>query len=231
MFWPEGFGMCRVVLRGFASPILSAVLTSALMVMLGGCDKRPQSEAGNAGDTSSGAATTEPVRQVSTAPQVDVPMKIMPLTLTLPAGWKLDPPLYPTFLEGPLQAGDVEISLTLMDSMGDRNRQLFIAGAIDESQKHPNRIHVQQLATKSGLATLERTTYLISPGDPEIQPGTTLPTQQLSWNIIVFVPYHDKVLPCSFDLLGLTQKEFEADQPAIRAIIDSAKSAKTAAFQ
>ncbi|HEY1922609.1 MAG TPA: hypothetical protein VGG44_07560, partial [Tepidisphaeraceae bacterium] len=155
----------------------------------------------------------------------------MPLSLTLPGGWKLDPPINPTFLEGPLPGGDVEISLTLMDSMIDRNRQLFVDGAIEESQKHPNRIHIQQGTTKTGLKTLERTTYLMSPGDPAIQPGTTLPSQELSWNIIVFVPYRQKFIPCSFDLLGLTQKQFDDDQSAIRAIIDSAEPAKTPAFQ
>jgi hypothetical protein len=171
------------------------------------------------------------MQQASMAPQLNVPLKIMPLSLTLPAGWKLDPPLNPTFLEGPMAGGDVEISLTLMDAMVDRNRQLFIAGAMDESQKHPKRIHVQQLTTKTGLATLERVTYLTSPGDPAIRPGATLPSQQLSWNIIVFVPYHQTFLPCSFDLLGLTQKQFDDDQPVIRAMIDSAAPVKTPAFQ
>ncbi len=219
-----------IVVRAFFTPTLSALMLSAL-ILFTGCDKRPQSDATSAPDPSAGASAVAPAQQVSTAPQTDVPLKIMPLSLTLPANWKLDPPLNPTFLEGPMPGGDLEISLTLMDSMSDRNRQLFVDGALEESQKHSNRIHVQQLATKSGLATLERVTYLTSPGDPAIQPGTTVPSQQLSWNIIVFVPYHPKFLPCSFDLLGLTQKQFDDDQPAIRAIIDSAAQVKTPAFQ
>jgi hypothetical protein len=201
---------------------------STLMVLLIGCDKR-QSDATNAPD--SAAASEAPVQQVNVGPQVDISMKMMPLSLTLPAGWKLDPPLNPTFLEGPMAGGDVEISLTLMDSMGDRNRQLFVTGAIEESQKHPNRIHVQQSTTKSGLSTLERVTYLTPPGDSSLPADTTLPSQQLSWNIIVFVPYEQKFLPCSFDLLGLTQKQFDEDQPVIRSMIDSAQQVKTPAFQ
>ncbi|MGD0462296.1 MAG: hypothetical protein ABSB74_07385 [Tepidisphaeraceae bacterium] len=204
---------------------------SALMVMLVGCDKRPQSEASNTQDTSGGAADA-PAQQVASSPQVNVPMKIMPLTLTLPAGWKLDPPMNPTFLEGPMPSGDVEISLSLMDSMVDRNRQLFITGAIDESQKHPDRIHVRQLTTKTGLAMLERITYLTSPDDPATRPAATLPSQQLSWNLIVFVPYHQqKFIPCSFDLLGLTQQQYDEDQQLVRSMIDTAQPVKTLAFQ
>jgi hypothetical protein len=211
--------MRRLVLQGL----------SALMVILIGCDKRPQPDASNASDTS--AATADPpAQQVAAGPQIDVPLNVMPLTLTLPAGWKLDPPMHPSFLEGSLPGGDAEISLSLMDSMIDRNRQFFITGAIDQSQKHPDRIHVRQLTTKTGLGMLERITYLISPGDPPITP-TTLPSQQLSWNIIVFVPYQDKFIPCSFDLLGLTQAQYAADEQVIRSMIDTARPVKTPAFQ
>jgi hypothetical protein len=203
---------------------------SAVMLILIGCDKRPQSDTSNAADPS-GGASDPPVQQVATGPQVDVPLKIMPLTLTLPAGWKLDPPLNPAFLEGPMPGGDVEISLSLMDAMIERNRQLFITGALDQSQKHPERIHVRQSKTKSGLETLERITYLSSPTDSTLQSATTLPSQELSWDIIIFVPYEKKFIPCSFDLLGLTQQQYDADQQIIRSMIDSAQPIKTPAFQ
>jgi hypothetical protein len=203
---------------------------SAVMILLIGCDKRPQSDASNAADPS-GGASDPPAPQVDTRPQVDVPLKIMPLTLTLPAGWKLDPPLNPAFLEGPMPGGDVEISLSLRDAMADRNRQLFVTGALDQSQKHPERIHVQQSKTNSGLETLERITYLISQGEPATQPAASLPSQQLSWDIIIFVPYQKKFIPCSFDLLGLTQQQYDADQQVIRSMIESARPTKTPAFQ
>jgi len=211
--------MRRLVLQGL----------SALMVILIGCDKRPQADASNASDTAA-AASDPPAQQVPSSPQIDVPLNVMPLTLTLPAGWKLDPPMHPSFLEGSMPGGDVEVSLSLMDSMVDRNRLLFITGALDQSQKHPDRIRVRQLTTKTGLAMLERIIYLISPGDPPIQPAT-LPSQQLSWNIIVFVPYQQKFIPCSFDLLGLTQAQYDADQQVVRAMIDTAQPVKTPAFQ
>jgi hypothetical protein len=203
---------------------------SALMLMLVACDKRPQSDASNTSATATTAQDPVAV-QSSDAPQINVPLKIMPLTLTLPAGWKLDPPMNPSFLEGSMPSGDVEISLTLMDSMLDRNRQLFITGALDQSQKHPDRIRVRELTTKTGLAMLERITYLTSPGTAMIGSATTLPSQQLSWNLIIFVPYQQKFIPCSFDLLGMTQQQYDQDQSVIRAMIDTAEPAKTLAFQ
>ena len=215
----EGFLMRRVVLRAL----------SALMVLLIGCDKQPESDTSNAPDAAGGADA--PARQGSSGPRVNVPLNIMPLTLTLPAGWKLDPPMNPSFLEGPTPSGDVEISLSLMDSMVDRNRRLFITGAIDESQKHPDRIHVRQLTGKTGLGMIERITYLTSPGDPATRPAATLPSQQLSWNIIDFVPYQQKFIPCSFDLLGLTQQQYDQDQQVVRSMIDTAHPVKTLAFQ
>jgi hypothetical protein len=215
--WLEGFLMGRVVLQ----------VLSVLMVLVIGCDKRPESEGSN---TSTAQPTTDPAPQQAEIAQINFPLKIMPLTLTLPAGWKLDPPLRPSFLEGPLPSGDFEVSLSLMDSMADRNRQLFITGALDQSEKHPDRIHVRQLTTKTGLEMLERITYVTSPGNLTIGP-TTLPSQLLSWNIILFVPYQQKFIPCSFDLLGLTQSQFDQDQQAFRSIIDSAEPVKTPAFQ
>jgi hypothetical protein len=200
----------------------------ALTVALIGCDKRPQSDGSNTSDAAS-AAPAPAESPAAAPPQINFPLKIMPLTMTLPAGWKLDPEINPSFLEGPLPGGDVEISLSLMDSMADRNRQLFVTGALDQSLKHPERIRVRQLTTKSGLETIERITYLT----PPLSGGsaTTLPSQQLSWNFIIFVPYQQKFIPCSFDLLGLTQQQYDEDQPAIRSMIDSAEPVKTPAFQ
>lgn len=206
--------------------IIMGVLAALMLVPIG-CDKRPgSSSSSDQTDTATGPAE----QPVSVGPRENFPLMIMPLTMSLPADWKLDPPVGPSFLEGAAPSGDLEISLSIMDAMDDRHRQLFIAGALDESQKHPRRIWVTQLKSKSGLPILERITYATRPGHAG-SPPATLPSQQLSWNFIIFVPYKQTFIPCSFDLIGLTQQQYELDQSLIRTMIDTAEPSKTPAFQ
>jgi hypothetical protein len=214
------FFMRRVVFRALAM----------LMAIAIGCDKRPQSDASTSSNQADGATET-PTPQVPVAAQQNFPLMVVPLTMSIPAGWKLDPPVAPSFLEGPAPSGNLEISLSLMDSMDDRRRKLFIDGALDEHKKHPLRIQVQQLTTKSGLQVFERITYARLPGNPATQPAATLPSRQLSWNIVIFVPYQHKIMPCSFDLLGVTQQEYEQDQQMVSSMIDTARPGKTPGFQ
>jgi hypothetical protein len=204
-----------------------AVTFAALLSLAGGCDRRQ--------DVSASPGEGDPTAQAEMppswdSPRKDFPLMVMPLTIDLPAGWKLEPPVGPSFLKGPAPSGEVEISLSIMDGMDQRHRQLFIAGAIDQSQRHPRRIQVRQSTSKSGLLVVERTTYVLPLSGTATKPATTLPWQQLSWNITLFVPYKQKFIPCCLDLIGLTQRQYELDEQTIRTMVDSAKPAKTPAF-
>jgi hypothetical protein len=201
---------------------------AGLMLVVIGCDKQPASP--SASDQADTAADSS-ARPASTGPRDKFPLMIMPLTVSLPADWKLDPPVSPSFLEGPAPSGNLEISLSIMDAMDDRQRQLFVAGSLDESQKHPRRIQVAQFTSKSGLPIVARITYATAPTHAGSPPPTTLPSQLLSWNFIIFVPYKHKFIPCSFDLIGLTEQQYGLDQSLIRTMVDSAEPSKTAAFQ
>ncbi len=213
---------------------------AALLLMPLGCDKRAVTPGSASPAEAASASGREPVSADSPK---NFPLLIMPLSVSLPADWRLDPPVEPSFLEGPAPSGELEISLSLMDAMDDRQQQYFIAGAIDESQYHPLRIHVRQFTNKSGLSILERVTYAALPGHGRTAPPTTapttaptaapttLPSQLLSCDYIVFVPYKHKFLPCSFDLIGLTELQYELDQPLIRTMIDTAEKNETPAFQ
>jgi hypothetical protein len=216
--WPEDFSSMRRIVLG--------TLATLVMLMPVGCDKR--SESSTTPDQAD--QTPAPVQQPVSPARQNFSLLIMPLTLSIPAGWKLDPPDKPSFLEGPAPGGDVEISLTIMDAMDDNHHHLFVNGELDQSRLHPSRIRVRQLTSKTGLPLLERITYVTAPVQSLNSPPTTLPSQLLSWNVIVFVPYRTKIIPCSFDLIGLTQQQYDQDQPLIRALIDTATPAKTPAF-
>jgi hypothetical protein len=120
----------------------------------------------------------------------------------------------------------------MLDSMDSTRRDHFIAGAVDQAQKHPQRIQVHQSTSKNGLQILERVTYSSSVGAPGAQlSATTAPSDKIAWNLILFVPYNDRFIPCSFDLVGLTQDQYRDDQPFIEALLDTAQPGKLSVAQ
>jgi len=150
----------------------------------------------------------------------------------LPQSWKMDPPNNPAYLVGPAPDGKVWVSLSMLDSQTDSARRLYIAAAIDEGNKHPRRIQIRQSTTDSGMQVLERVTYAHRPATvPDQSASTTQPSEPLSWSIIVFVPYEQKFIPCSFDLLKLTQQQYTDDQSFIESIVDTAEPGDLNAFK
>jgi hypothetical protein len=142
----------------------------------------------------------------------------------LPADWSLDPPGSPNFLKGPAPDGNVRISLSMLESMDGNRRDRFLVAAADLAQKHPQRIQVRQLTSRNGMQILERVTYSSATGSPGAQlSAATLPSDKISWNLILFVPYEKRFIPCSFDLFGLTEDQYHNDQQFVEAIVDSAQ--------
>jgi hypothetical protein len=202
---------------------------AALGLFGNGCDKQPQSNSPPAESTAEPAPTTT-VSQVQA--RKDLPLVTMPIVLSAPEDWKLRPAYNSPYLQAATPDGDIQISLSVLDSMSDNSRRLYIAAAIDQSRKHSRRIHIRQAATDSGLQMLERITYANVPdGSPDQPPAATEPSAPLTWSIIIFVPFQKKFIPCRFDLLKLTQREYEDDQQFIETIIDTARPADLASFK
>jgi hypothetical protein len=214
--------MCRVVLGALV----------VIGLQFSACDKRPQSDSASPSYPTAAAYSGPTTRDVCVEPRRSLSMLSVPLILSVPQSWKLEPPQNPVFLEGTAPSGDLHIAVSMLGFMNDYSRQLFVNRALDQSRQHPGRIQIRQLTANSGMQILERTIYLDLPNDPSGQsPPATLPSQLLSWNITIFVPYQQKFIPCSFDLSNLTQQQYVEDQPFIQSIMDTARQDVIPAFQ
>ena len=206
---------------------------AAICLHFSGCGKAPQSDSAPPSSNPPAAAYAGPAtRDVAQEPRKNLKMLTVPLILSVPQSWNLQPPQNPAFLVGLAPGGDVRISVAMLNFMNDYGKRLFVNRAVDQSHQHPGRIQVRQLTNNAGLQVLEKITYLNLPNDPAGQsPPVTQPSELLSWNITIFVPYHQKFIPCSFDLASITQQQYDADQPFIQAIVDTAQQGVIPAFQ
>jgi len=159
-------------------------------------------------------------------------MLSVPLVLSVPQSWSLEPPQNPAFLRGVAPSGDLHIAVSMLEFMNDYNRRLFVNRALDQSRQHPERIQIRQLTGNGGLQILQKITYVNLPNDPPGQsPPATQPSQLLSWNITIFVPYRQEFIPCNFNLPNLTQQQYDQDETFIESIIDTARQDVIPAFQ
>jgi len=204
---------------------------AALAMMPAGCGK---SSGQNSSDPSSSEADVSAefptTQQILDGPRTSIPLWVMPLALSVPEGWKVGPPVHPSFLIGRAPDGNLQISISMLDFMDDHRMNVFVSGEEDLSEKHPQRTQVTQSTTRSGLHVVETITYSDAGGNASSRPSTQ-PSQLLSWNIVVFVPYQKKFIPCSFDLLSLTQQQYTDDEPLVHSIIDSAEPNNVSGFQ
>ncbi len=201
---------------------------AALTLGFGGCDKQPQSNSTSANSTYSEPPTPAPREE----PLKELPLVSMPVILSVPQDWKLKPRDNPAYLEGAAPDGDVQISLSILDAMSDKTQRAYVAATLGQSRKHPRRIQIRQSTTGIGMQVLERITYADRSNEPANQsPPATEPSEPLAWSIIVFVPLQKKFIPCRFDLMKLTQRQYDDDRQFIESMVDSAQAADLAAFK
>ncbi|MGA2440828.1 MAG: hypothetical protein ABSH08_07705 [Tepidisphaeraceae bacterium] len=196
------------------------------------CDKRPQTESASPSHPTEAAYSGPSTRDVSVEPRKSLSLLSVPLILSVPQSWKLEPRQNPAFLEGAAPSGDLHIAVSMLDFMNDHSRQVFVDRALDQSRQHPGRIQIRQLTASSGMQILQRITYVGLPNDPPGQsPLATRPSQLLSWRITIFVPYRQKFIPCNFDLSNLTQQQYLEDEQFIQSIMETARQDAVPAFQ
>jgi hypothetical protein len=248
--------------------ILATVLCVVLFASFGGCDDRPHVEQASAPRPQPAAKSWPTTREFLAMPRKPTPLVYMPLTVSIPDGWKLDPPDAPTSLDGPAPSGDLEISISILAPMKTDRVNLLVQGAHQEAVSQQGLV-VHDLPPINGLKALEKISHADLSAEPTTLPSvavnvdppgglsatmaaatvrnagvpgeqtspTTLPAanqrsaaatagETVSWNVIVFVPYQGKFVPCSFDLIGLTPEQFAADESFVRSMLNSAVPTK-----
>ena len=207
-------------------------ILAVIGLQLFACDKQPQSDSASPSHPTEAAASGPTTRDVSVEPRKNLSMLSVPVILSVPQSWRLEPPQNPEFLEGAAPSGELHIAVSMLDFMNDYRRRLFVDLILDQSRQHPERFQIRQSIGNGGMQILQRITYAKLPNDPSGQsPPATQPSQLLSWNITIFVPYRQKFIPCSFELSGLTQQQYVEDEQFIQSIMDTARQDTIPAFQ
>jgi hypothetical protein len=197
-----------------------------LSIGLAACDKSPQT------DSTAQANTATPTPTTSTSSADDqsgqlLPLIGLPVVVTVPHTWKLVPADDPSYLEGPAPNGNLRISLSMLNAMDAHLRDTYISGADQQAMAHPQRIQVRELTSQSGMKIVERRTFTIGSGIPSTQlSAATKPSDTISWDVVLFVPYHDKFIPCRLDLFELTQDQYRDDADFLDSIVNSAEPGK-----
>jgi hypothetical protein len=191
------------------------------------CDKSSQPDStaqANTTNTTPSAPNTSAADDQTRDP---LPLVSLPLVVSVPHSWTVDPPVSPMYLKGPAPNGNLRISLSMLEAMDAHLRDTYIAGADQQAIAHPQRIQVREVTSKAGMKVLERRTFTIGSGIPSTQlAAATKPSDTISWDVVLFVPYHDKFIPCRLDLFELTQDQYRDDEQFLDSIVDSAEPGK-----
>jgi hypothetical protein len=208
---------------------------------LSGCNR--------SGDTPSPSAQNEPetpahptTQELLTGDRTQVDIKSAPLSMKLPPSWKIELVDGMSMLEGPSPSGDATIMVTTLPGMSQQHIEMMVAGAQADAQKKQGREEVHDLHQVNGLRAFEKITYSSSATQPSTQvdevsaPSADSPTNAsadaavdgplVSWSRLVFVPFEDNYLPCSFSVGAMTPQEFDQDKAFLQSLLDSAQVRK-----
>jgi hypothetical protein len=216
----------------YARPIfVSVALFCVFSISMIGCDKSPDTPAVTQDTAESTPASPPPApttRDLMEGPRTPLAMKIAPLALQVPAGWKVEVLGESAMLEGPTPSGDGQIVVATLPGMSSQRVDMLVAGAKTDGSTEPGKYAVTDVPSLHGMHVLDRLTYT----SPAATQPTTEPTAEtadadplngplVSWERIVFVPEADSFMPTSFSISGMTPREYAQDQPFFQSILDT----------
>ena len=198
-----------------------------LSIALSACDKSSQPDSPAQANTTDAPPSPANVSGVAYQSSDRLFLVSLPLVVTVPHTWALDRPVMPDYLEGPAPNGKLRISLSMLQAMDVHLRNTYIADADQQALSHPQRFQVRELTSKSGMKILERHSFTIGSGIPHSQlSAATKPSDTISWDVVLFVPFGDRFIPCRLDLFELTQDQYRDDAEFLDSIVDSAEPGK-----
>jgi hypothetical protein len=214
----------------YARPILvSVALFCVMAISTVGCDKSPEPPPVTQDTAPPPPPPAAPTtRDLMEGPRAALSMKVAPLALQVPPGWKVEVLGASAMLEGPTPSGDGQIVVATLPGMSSQRVDMLVSGAKTDGNTEPGRYQVKDVPSLHGMHVLDRLTYT--------SPAATQPTTQpeaetadadplngplVSWERIVFVPISDSFMPTSFSISGMTPRQYEQDQPFFESILDT----------
>ena len=200
-----------------------AVLSVCLVA---GCDK-DNSAAGPASPTPDTGNVHPTTQQLLTGPRSAKDLKFDPITLQIPLGWDVisyDQGSLVT-LEGQTPTDVVKISIPLSRSITIDQEKSLEQHAKQDYDLHPDLLDKAGIRDITGGKVIEH--LVVDPIQPASQVptavATTEPIQTLQWMFTLCVPTADGKGFTAYDLrfMGMTLKQYKADQIFLRSVIDS----------
>jgi hypothetical protein len=211
------------------------------LLVVAGCDRSPTPPPPAADET---APDTRPTtEELLSGQRTQLDIKSAPLSIKVPASWKIEMVDGLSMLEGPTPSGDTTITIATLPGMSSKRIDMMVDGAEADAQKRPDRVQVHDLHQINGLRAFEKITYSGPSTQPTTTPdltaatpidapldATTQPSDaaangpMISWSRLVFVPFQDAYLPCSFSVSAMTPEEFTQDQAFLQSVLDSAQT-------
>ncbi len=188
-----------------------------------GCDDKPappKLDEAKPVETMAGPTT----RDLLTGPRKTIPLSYIPMKVTAPVGWQVeaDSAGAMAFLKGPTPAGnEVQIQLSQRPTMKNDGLEFLIAGAKEKARKDTSGSSKVDLRHDGSVAILERQSvgepFAAPSGTDEKSVADTSP--EYRWTINFFVPRNRELLQYEMNFLGLTVKQFKADQTFLESIL------------
>ena len=163
-------------------------------------------------------------QELTTGPRTVVPLGPLPLTMRVPASWKVEVAGGASLLRGHSPSGEVTIQLTSRPSLKQAQLESEIKGAKKEQAERPQSILKVELRPMGNGQIYERQAV----GDPapytvydsNMQARTT--TEQLfKWTIAVLVPQGDAFQRYELNFVGLTKSQYDKDKEFLQGLLDT----------
>jgi len=206
---------------------ISAVFFSACLLL--GCDKNDDSTAPPPqpplprADLNLYRPTTQ---QLLSGPRKALFLELAPITLQVPTGWtlKTGSDTLPFTVEGATPTDDVVIAVSAGHSITAVQEKKLEAAASDDVRRQPDLMKQPDVRDITGGKLIEQ--LILDPPaamEPNSATPTTEPIQTMQWIFTICIPADDGNSFTTYDLrfLGMTIKQYKADQAFLRSVIDS----------
>ena len=210
---------------------ISGTVLAAFWV-LGGCDKSDNSSA----PTTITAVPAPPLKprpstqQLESGPRMNLNLKFDPLSLMVPMGWEVksynlgDGPQI--VLEGPTVSDETRFRLPAARSITADQELLLEVKANESLTKHPELLGTSVVRDIGGAKVIEQLVIdQLQPTAEDLHsgnPAASQPIESALWTFTVCVPSGKSFT--AYDLtVGLTLKQYKADNKFVRSIMDTLK--------
>jgi hypothetical protein len=208
--------------------ISSVFLLSA--ILLAGCGKDDENNVPPPATAPSSAILSDILRKRPTTdsllngPRTPLPIKFAPFTLMVPPGWQLktnsNTDVVAATIEGFTPTDDAVISIPSIVVISAEQEKSLESHAQQDFKKYPDLLAKPGIREIAGGKVIER---LIPDVQSATEPSATAPLQTMQWTFTVCIPSKSGKGFDAYELrfLGMTVKEYKADQAFLRAIVDS----------